>query len=225
MFFCLHGAGLSALSFAAFAKQMKDECTVVAFDWRGHGRNAQEEPNELSEENLLNDSERVLKFLTSEIDEFKERSILIMGHSMGGAIASKLTTRIMEGEDEEYKHRIKAYFVIDVVEGSALDVLPMMEQIVKQRPPTFDSLEDVVKWGYMNHESRFLESARVSMPDRVRQNEEGKYEWKVDLLESKQYWRDWFIGLSDSFIKGSIPKMLILAAADRMDRELTIAQM
>ena len=126
------------------------------------------EPDALSEENLITDALRVLKYLALELDEFNERSFIILGHSMGGAIASKLTTHILQSEEEaELKARIKAYVIIDVVEGSALDVLPMMEQIVKSRPQSFGSLEEVVKWGYMNNEAKFLESARVSMPDRV----------------------------------------------------------
>ena len=37
VFICMHGAGHSAMSFAALAKYLKDEYTVVAFDFRGHG--------------------------------------------------------------------------------------------------------------------------------------------------------------------------------------------
>jgi len=41
VFLCLHGAGLSALAFAAFAKHLKQTAIVVAFDFRGHGGNTQ----------------------------------------------------------------------------------------------------------------------------------------------------------------------------------------
>lgn len=41
---------------------------------------------------------------------------------------------------QELYRKIKSLFVIDVVEGSALEALPMMEQIVKMRPPEFDTL-------------------------------------------------------------------------------------
>ncbi len=95
VFFCLHGAGLSALSFAALAREMKSDNTLVAFDWRGHGGNTMAEPEALSEENLITDALRVLKYLALELDEFNERSFIILGHSMGGAIASKLTTHIL----------------------------------------------------------------------------------------------------------------------------------
>jgi protein phosphatase methylesterase 1 len=35
--FCLHGAGHSALSFAAFAGALKDQYKIISFDFRGHG--------------------------------------------------------------------------------------------------------------------------------------------------------------------------------------------
>ena len=38
IFVCLHGAGHSAMSFAAMAEIMKVKETVIAFDFRGHGQ-------------------------------------------------------------------------------------------------------------------------------------------------------------------------------------------
>lgn len=72
-----------------------------------------------------------MNFVSSN-DDFKERSLIICGHSMGGAIASKLVTLLSKHfEHQELYKKIKSLFVIDVVEGSALEALPMMEQIVK----------------------------------------------------------------------------------------------
>ena len=34
---CLHGAGHSAMSFAAVAEKLKSTSIVIAFDFRGHG--------------------------------------------------------------------------------------------------------------------------------------------------------------------------------------------
>lgn len=54
---------------------------------------------------------------------------------MGGAIASKLVTFVSKTtENGELYKKIKSLFVIDVVEGTALEALPMMEHIVKSRP-------------------------------------------------------------------------------------------
>jgi len=37
MFFCIHGAGHSAQSFATLAKEVKHFGTLLAFDMKGHG--------------------------------------------------------------------------------------------------------------------------------------------------------------------------------------------
>jgi len=49
----LHGAGHSALSFAALAKAMKEQSTIVAFDFRGHGGHYCENETDLSEDTLI----------------------------------------------------------------------------------------------------------------------------------------------------------------------------
>jgi hypothetical protein len=47
---------------------------------------------------------------------------------MGGAIATKLVQKIShEHSLQDLYKKIKSLFVIDVVEGTALDALPMME--------------------------------------------------------------------------------------------------
>lgn len=55
--------------------------------------------------------------------------------------------------------------MIDVVEGSAMDALPFMENIVLSRPAEFRTLDAVVKYGIQSGTVKDLESARVSMPD------------------------------------------------------------
>ena len=89
----------------------------------------------------MKDAHEVLKYISFDVEKFKERSLIICGHSMGGAIASKLVTNIAKfAEDAELYKKIKSVFVIDVVEGSAIEALPLMEQIVRNRPPCFNSL-------------------------------------------------------------------------------------
>lgn len=52
-----------------------------------------------------------------------------------------------------------------------------------------------------------------------------KYVWRIDLAKTEQYWFGWFKGLSTAFLNIPIPKMLLLAGVDRLDRELTVGQM
>jgi len=58
---------------------------------------------------------------------------------MGGAIAAKFV-KLYESDQTL---RIKALIVLDVVEGSALDALPLMNSIIDQRPKSFSSLPKV----------------------------------------------------------------------------------
>ena len=51
------------------------------------------------------------------------------------------------------------------------------------------------------------------------------YKFKTNLMASKKYWNDWFIGLTKSFLSIKVPKTLMLAGIERMDKDLTIAQM
>ena len=47
---------------------------------------------------------------------------------MGGSISTKTTDFILKNHaNEEWASHIKGLFIIDVVEGSALDALPFME--------------------------------------------------------------------------------------------------
>jgi Alpha/beta hydrolase family len=142
VFLCLHGAGHSALSFASLAKYMKDQSTVVSFDFRGHGDHYCENEGDLSEETLINETIHVFKHIGAM---FANSSIIMVGHSMGGSIATKASAKIMnEHKGEEWHKKLQGLFVIDVVEGSAMDALPFMENIVTSRPQEFKSIQSVV---------------------------------------------------------------------------------
>jgi protein phosphatase methylesterase 1 len=61
------------------------------------------------------------------LQRFPNKSIIIMGHSMGGSIAVKTVEQIEAMEDCTLKRAIKGLLVVDVVEGTAMDALPFME--------------------------------------------------------------------------------------------------
>ena len=86
VFFCLHGAGSSALSFAPLAESLKATSTVVSFDFRGHGGHSRPDENNLSVDVLVQDTLEVLEYVRSKLPD---RSIVLLGHAMGGAIAVK----------------------------------------------------------------------------------------------------------------------------------------
>lgn len=52
-----------------------------------------------------------------------------------------------------------------------------------------------------------------------------KYTWRIDLAKTEKYWSGWFKGLSNIFLNCPVPKMLLLAGIDRLDKELMVGQM
>ncbi|PWN49458.1 protein phosphatase methylesterase [Violaceomyces palustris] len=49
--------------------------------------------------------------------------------------------------------------------------------------------------------------------------------WRTDLLSSEPFWQGWFKDLSSRFLSARTARLLVLAGADRLDRELMIGQM
>lgn len=52
-----------------------------------------------------------------------------------------------------------------------------------------------------------------------------KYTWRIDLSRSERFWSGWFENLSDKFLDITVPKLLILAGIDNLDKKLTVGQM
>jgi len=72
VYLCLHGAGHSALSFAALAKELKKDpynSMVVAFDFRGHGEHYCDNETDLSQENLINETIKALKWVVAKFPD------------------------------------------------------------------------------------------------------------------------------------------------------------
>ena len=44
--------------------------------------------------------------------------------------------------------------------------------------------------------------------------------WRTNLLASKDYWNEWFQGLTEIFLGIQTKKMLVLAGSDRLDTQL-----
>uniref|UniRef100_UPI00358F810C protein phosphatase methylesterase 1-like isoform X1 n=1 Tax=Myxine glutinosa TaxID=7769 RepID=UPI00358F810C len=263
----LHGGGHSALSWAVFTATITSclNCRVVAIDLRGHGDTHVENSEDLSAQTMAKDVGLVLKALYGS----EAPPIVLVGHSMGGAIAVH-TTAANEVSS------VIALVVIDIVEGTALDALHSMQTFLRNRPKCFKSLEHAIEWSVKSGQIRNLESAKVSMAGQVQRCEnpmvafglstslaEGikeeveeeeveeeeetvappntnelvqpqsqpetgtsvNYSWRIDLSRTERFWEGWFRGLSSLFLSCPVPKMLLLAGVDRLDKDLTIGQM
>jgi len=99
-----------------------------------------------------------------------------------------------------------------------------MHSILENRPQKFDSIEEAIDWSVSTGMLKKIESAKVSIPSQLVEKE-GKYIWRTDLAKTEQFWRGWFEDLSKTFLSSKAVKMLILAGTDRLDKDLSIAQM
>lgn len=79
------------MSFAALAEKLKKDSVVYSFDFRGHGTHFCENETDLSEDTLVNDTIKVLLHIHQNNPN---SAINLVGHSMGGAIATKTANKI-----------------------------------------------------------------------------------------------------------------------------------
>uniref|UniRef100_A0A914P6T7 Protein phosphatase methylesterase 1 n=2 Tax=Panagrolaimus davidi TaxID=227884 RepID=A0A914P6T7_9BILA len=220
LFFCIHGAGYTGLSFAQFAENIKGkiECQIVAPDLRGHGRTECEQPLDFSKDRIVKDLYAI--YVKLYPDETSRPHAFVIGHSMGGAMAIRLCR-------EKLISNVLSLIVIDVVEGTALSSLANMPQVLRRRPKNFKTLEEAIHWATTASDTLCrLPGARQSVPSQLRKNEQtGLYEWICDLAKTQPFWVSWFTGISHEFLECSQGKVLIIGHVDSMDSELIRAEM
>ncbi|KAH9574443.1 hypothetical protein CY35_01G057800 [Sphagnum magellanicum] len=214
--FCLHGGGYTGLSFALVAGKMKEKVRIVAMDARGHGLSSTEDDSDLSAEMQCQDVLNVIKAMYGH----ETPAIILVGHSMGGAIAVRVAAK-------RALPTLAGLVVVDVVEGTAMASLVHMQRILSNRQLHFPSVEKAIEWSVRGGGAlRNVDSARVSVPSTLRYQEDKHcYVWRTRLEDSETHWRGWYEGLSEVFLSCPVPKLLLLAGTDRLDRNLTIGQM
>ncbi|XP_075226698.1 protein phosphatase methylesterase 1 isoform X2 [Lycorma delicatula] len=160
----LHGGGFSALTWAVFSKTIVElvECQVLAIDLRGHGDTSTADDSDLSIQTMMSDVVSVVQALFPMAPP-----IVLMGHSMGGAIAVHVA-------HSDQLSTVIGLVVIDVVEGTALGALASMQSFLRGRPQSFLSLEDAIRWSLQSGQLKNTESAKVSMPGQIKNGRTGK---------------------------------------------------
>ncbi|KAJ7719621.1 Alpha/Beta hydrolase protein [Mycena maculata] len=244
---CTHGAGYSGLSFACLAREVREvgrgEVGVLAVDSRGHGKTRTTENNEGQNADMdLSITTLAADLLATLLAVFPDPAtaptLLLVGHSMGGAVAVRACPLVQDAG-----YRVTGVAVIDVVEGTALAALPHMHALLNARPDGFASVEEAVEWTVKTKAIRNPHSARVSVPcTLVRPPGEGEKEgsgekekpvewvWRTPLRGTAPFWEGWYTALSTDFLALRTARLLVLAGTtglgeDRLDRPLTIAQM
>lgn len=219
-----HGAGSSALTFLALIKELSilnPTAGFLAIDARGHGDTVVTSGSteiDYSLATLCTDFKSVLEaFLSRNYKDCRPQMVLI-GHSMGGAVVSHIA------KEGSLKSLI-GVTVIDVVEGSAIDALTSMQKYLSTRPSSFTSVEAAIDWHISSRTLRNRSSAALSVPSLLHYDALTRsWVWRTDLSLTRSFWADWFTGLSDTFLAAKCGKQLLLAGTDRLDKPLMIAQ-
>lgn len=165
----------------------------------------------------------MMQYTKSQMGWANLPSIVLVGHSLGGAVITELAKGGQLGPS------LLAYAVLDVVEGSAMDALQSMHTYLSTRPSGFATLESGIEWHVRTRTVRNSVSARTSVPALLVHNSGQEssrpWKWRTNLAATQPFWEDWFVGLSKKFLAGRGGKLLLLAGTDRLDTELTIGQM
>ncbi|KAF7317339.1 Protein phosphatase methylesterase 1 [Mycena chlorophos] len=233
VFVCHHGAGYSGLSFACFAKEVlemtRGEVGVLALDARRHGKTrstADPEPPTLDIATLVDDFVAIVRTVFPSSPSNPPPPLLLIGHSMGGAVVAHSSPKLQSAG-----FHLLGIAVLDVVEGSAIEALPHMQNLLNARPDGFDSVEAAVEWHVKTKTIRNTQSARVSIPAIVEAAPPSDpppphaWIWRTPLRSTAPYWLSWFQDLSATFLAARTARLLLLAGTDRLDKPLMIAQM
>ncbi|RMZ97328.1 phosphatase methylesterase 1 [Brachionus plicatilis] len=267
--FFLHGGGFSGLTWSLLSATLTGqvECQCYSLDIRGHGDTHTEDDEDLSIDTMARDVKEVIETIWKEDCP----PIMLVGHSMGGALAVHVSHL-------EFVKNLAALVVIDVVEGSAMEALSGMQTFLQGRPKFFSSVQQAIEYNVRIGAIRNAESARVSIVGQLKkvdnasqptqtdvlvgnqshevmnteileEDEDGennaeqsepeahvfskpesvrlpeRYEWRIDLTRTEKFWKDWFKGLSCMFLNVHVPKLLLLAGVDRLDKDLMVGQM
>lgn len=112
-------------------------CQVLAIDIRGHGESKTSDDLNLSAEAVSHDIISIVSSLYGP----DPPEIVLVGHSMGGAIA------VHTAATKELPS-LAGLVVIDVVEGTAMEALASMQSFLRSRPTHFSSLDQAIEWRY-----------------------------------------------------------------------------
>ncbi|KAL0478601.1 protein phosphatase methylesterase [Acrasis kona] len=233
----LHGGGLTSMSWAVCAQELRSMISsrppppvlhskvkintgpnsyqTVAIDLRGHGKTTTTDDSDFNIDTLVADVNGVI----SQIVSSPESRVVLIGHSLGGCVATKLAA------SKPTSFKVTGLVVVDVVEGTAVLSFENMKQVINNRPNKFTTPEQAIAWSLKNGQNN-VESAQVSIPSQLMYDPNNQtHVWRTNLNDTVEHWPSWYKGLSNQFLSYHGPRLLLLASTNRLDTELMIAQM
>ncbi|KAL6949853.1 hypothetical protein ACO0QE_000516 [Hanseniaspora vineae] len=234
-----HGAGSSGLTFAQLCSHLNQSYQgrvgYLVYDARGHGQteytgeDSSRQDFSLSEfiqdeYDILEDfyHNKVKPHFHNDTELLSKVKLLLVGHSLGGSIATFLFDHISKrSQNEELYKKIMGVVMLDIVEEAAIAALNTMDRFLAQTPHSFEELSDAIDWHVVRGMPHKRNSAEISVPPLF--NEE--IERVTNLKVFERYWGSWFTGLSSKFVEISTSKLLILAGNENLDKELIVGQM
>ncbi|KAK2198003.1 bifunctional Protein phosphatase methylesterase [Babesia duncani] len=184
---CVHGYGLSAMSWATTARQLTETAMVAAVDLRGHGETyiPAHGNKYLCSEVIVMDVICVMRRLLDEINEQINRypRVILVGHSLGAAIAIKVV-------DQINLSCIIGMIAIDFSEENvSANYFKNTLNAVNQIPESFNTIDDAIEWMVKTQRISTAEAARISVPSQLIQDS-GVWRWKCHPKDTSRFWID-----------------------------------
>ena len=112
--------------------------------------------------------------------------LVIVGHSMGGAVAARVAARMAAREaPDALATALCGVAVLDIVEGTALALAPAMRALLASRPDRFDDLAAARKWARAAPGVAFA-SQLVPLAGGA------GVAWRTPLRATEPFWDGWF---------------------------------
>ena len=222
---CIHGAGHSAAVFTLLAKEMAvGGYDTVAYDLRGHSLS----PELQSDTALDMDINSLVEDFTEVLFSVgKGKSVLIVGHSLGGSIAARGLTQLLKNNQllQDDHIQLAGLILIEASEGLAIKHFPDMISFLDTRPKIFANQELGIQWAVEHNQVFNPQSARISIPTQLcpfqpSPSAAPAYTWLADPLSQRRHWQGWFKGLTALVSALSLPKLLLAAGEGRIDQQL-----
>uniref|UniRef100_A0A8B9JU20 Protein phosphatase methylesterase 1 n=1 Tax=Astyanax mexicanus TaxID=7994 RepID=A0A8B9JU20_ASTMX len=232
----LHGGGHSALSWAVFTGVIcsRINCRVVAMDLRAHGKWCLMFLKfNVSTELSCRDIGKVVEALYANhvpsllglcVIDVVEGTAMDALNSMQNFLRSRPKT--FKSVESAIEWSVKSGQIRNIESAR----VSMAGQVKKcEEPLNSPGISKSISEGIIEEEEEDEEGGESNHKRKKEDDQEVKkeslYTWRIELSKTEKYWEGWFRGLSSLFLSCSVPKLLLLAGIDRLDKDLTIGQM